>query len=63
MTDHLPALLEPLLSGDCRFSERSRVENTAVVLVQVFRDDVHILLVEPFDELANEFHLKGIDGL
>ena len=63
MTDHLPALLEPLLSWDCRFSERSRVENTAVVLVQVFRDDVHIPLAVPLDKLANEFHLRGIDGL
>jgi hypothetical protein len=53
-------ILEPLLSGDIRDAQRSRVDGTAKVLVQVFGDEVEVRLSEPPDELAHESDLRGI---
>lgn len=53
-------IFKPLLSVLLWLTERSRVSDVAIVLVQEFRDKVYILRYECLSPFLDEFGLWGI---
>ena len=56
-TGNLRHVLKILISGFLREAHSVRISEMAIVLVQVFRDKVHIHLYETLTPFVHEFHL------
>ena len=56
-------MLEPLLSGFHWLPDGSGVGDTTIVLVQVFREVVHVSLFKSLNKGMGEFDLRGIGSL
>jgi hypothetical protein len=61
--DDLGKMPKPLLFGLHGLTERSGIGVTAEVLVQRFREDVQVLLLEPDIPFAHKFELGGFGVL
>ena len=56
--NNLRHVLKILRSRFVRQAQRFRISDMAIVLVQVFCNDVHVHLHEPVTPFVHEFHLR-----
>ena len=60
--EKLHKILKILLFGPLWLTKRSRVNDVAIVLMQVLRDKVHVPRLESVKPFVEYFDLRGIGG-